>query len=397
VKSEQIVRLILLVVSWTALILRSRAAFSTRQRPVWLALLALAVEIALLQDEVAAAVVRIGGVPNLDVFLGGFCHITMMSILWTIAIADSPGSRPRLARRFRTWFIAWTVAVMLVVEVWSAIAADATRDRALPVSTFRNVITVGWLSYLLFVAVASTDSARRLWRHQRTSSFGALRLAIILLFLGACASVVYVVGRAITVVDGSGPDSPSDILVMYASMTYFLCFVFGCAIVVVAPIATGARAWWQRCRLYPLWRSLTEVVPGVVLEESPSPGRDLLRVRRDVGRLQRRVIEIRDAAITLREWVTPEQLATVTAEVAELRLSGMAAAGTVTARCLALGRAVKLSGAPRATVVPDIATSGGDDLESEVRWLMAVRAAYRELPETSGDEYSRAVDREGAP
>jgi hypothetical protein len=264
----------------------------------------------------------------------------------------------------------------------------------LPVSAFENVITLGWAWYLIFVAVASADSARRLWRHQRTSSFGALRLAIQLLFLGACASVVYVPARAITVLNSSGPGSVSDLLVLYTSVTYFLCFVFGCAIVAVAPIAGGLRAWWQRCRLFSLWHSLTEFVPGVVLEETPSLGRDLFRVRRNVVRLQRRVIEIRDAAITLREWVTPEQLAAVTAEVTASGLAGMQAAGAVTARCLALGRAAKLAGAPRSTEVPAIATSGGDDLDSEVRWLMAVRAAYHELPLSSADEHPRPMDRD---
>ncbi|WP_067510201.1 MAB_1171c family putative transporter [Actinoplanes sp. TFC3] len=390
--TEQVVRLVLLVVSWSALLLRTRAAFLARQRPVWLALLALAVEIALLQDEVAVTVVRVSGVPNLDVFLGGWCHIVMMSILWTIASVDSPNAWSRRGRRFRFWFTAAIVTVILIAELWSTLAAEATRDRALPVSAYRNVITVGWIAYLLFMAVASADSARRLWRHQRATSFGALRLAVMLLFIGACASVVYVFGRAVTVVNGSGQGSASDTLVLYASMTYFLCFVFGCAIVVVAPIVAGVRAWWQRCRLFHLWHSLTQAVPGVVLEDCPSLGRDLLQLRHSIVRLQRRVIEIRDAAITLREWVTPEQLAAVTAEVGESGLTGMEAAGTVTARCLVLGRAAKLAGAPRSTEVPAIATDGGDDLDSEVRWLMAVRAAYRERPHFSADQNSRTVD-----
>ncbi|WP_342353749.1 MAB_1171c family putative transporter [Couchioplanes caeruleus] len=383
--------------SWTALILRTQAAFSARQRPVWLVLLALAVEIALLQDVVAATVLRVSGVPNLDVYLGGFCHVAMMSILWTIASADSSSTPSRLGRRFRFWFTALTVTVMLVVELWSIVGAEMTRHRALPMSASRNIITVGWAAYLVFMAVASTDSTRRLWRHGRAASFGALRLALALLCLGTCASVVYVAGRAVTIVDGSEPGSPSALLVMYASMTYFLCFVLGCAIVVVAPVVAGVRAWWQRCRLFHLWRSLTEAVPGVVLEETPSLGRDLLRIRRNAMRLQRRVIEIRDAAITLREWVTSEQLAAVTAEVSEQGLSGMAATGAVTARCLALGRAAKQAGAARSMEVPAVATSGGDDLDSELRWLTAVRTAYRELPQPSADEHSRAVNRERVP
>jgi len=394
--TEQVVRLVLLAVSWSALILRSRAVFSARQRPVWLALLALAVEIQLLQDGVAETVNEVSRVPNLDVYLGGFCHIAMMSILWNIASADSPGSRAWLARRFRKWFTVWTVSVILVVESWSAIVSEATRERALPISPLQNIITVGWVSYLVFMAVASADSAQRLWRHQRASSFGALRLAITLLFAGSCASIVYVIGRAATVVDGVAPGSPSDSLVLYASATYFLCFVFGCAIVVVAPLGVAVRAWWQRCRLFRLWHSLTEVVPGVVLEGCPSLGRDLLRVRRNVVRLQRRVIEIRDAAITLREWVTPEEVAAVTSEVTGRGLSGVDATQAITAGCLAVGRAAKLAGAPRSTEVPAIATLGGDDLGSEVRWLMAVRAAYRELPSSSADEHSRTMDRDEA-
>lgn len=398
--AQYVVRLALLVVSWTTLLLRTRAVFSARQRPVWLALFALAVEVTLLQRMVAQWVRGVSGVPNLDVFVGGYCHIAVMWILWTIASAETPGSQPQLTRRFRTWFTVWTLTATVIVEVWSTIQSEVTRDRALPVSALQNVITVGWLSYLLFMAVASADSAQRLWRHQRATSFGTLRLAIVLLFLGSCASLVYVAGRTVTVVYHAGAGSFSGRLVLFSSMTYFLCFVLGCAIVVVAPLSAAVRAWWQRCRLFPLWRSLTEAVPGVVLEPTPSLTSDLLRVRRNLVRLQRRVIEIRDAAITLREWVTPEQLAEVTAEVAGRELTGMQAAGAVTARCLALGRAAKLAGVPRSTEVPDIATSGGDDLAGEVRWLMAVRAAYREAPQPSPgelDEHPSAVDGDRLP
>ncbi|RZU53809.1 hypothetical protein EV385_5743 [Krasilnikovia cinnamomea] len=394
--TQQTIRLILLVVSWAALIVRSRAVLSARQRPMWLALLALAIEIALLQRPVAEVVTRASGVPNLDAFIGGFCHVAMMTILWTVASTSPSGPPSRRGSRFRFWFTTLTVVTMLVSEVVSTLIAESTRHRALPVTVARSVITIGWLAYLLFVAVASVDCTRRLWRHQKATRFGALRLAITLLCIGTTASVVYVVGRTVTIVDGSHPGSPSALLVMYASSTYFLCFVFGCAIVVVAPIVAGARAWWQRCRLFHLWHSLTEAVPGVVLEQSPSIGRDLLRTRRNAVRLQRRVIEIRDAAITLREWITPEQFATVTAEVAASGLSGMEASATVTARCLALGRRAKLAGEERSTDVPDIATSGGADLDSELRWLTAVRDAYRAAaPPPSGDRRAPAMDGEG--
>ncbi|MFI7601268.1 MAB_1171c family putative transporter [Actinoplanes sp. NPDC049681] len=376
--AQQTIRLVLLVVSWAALIVRSRAVLSARQRPMWLALLALAVEIALLQRPVAAVVTHSSGVPNLDVFVGGFCHVAMITILWTVASTSPSGPPSRRGSRFRLWFTTLTVIAMLISEVCSTLLAEPTRQRALPMAVGRSIITVGWLAYLLFIAVVSVDCTWRLWRHHRATSFGALRLAIALLCVGTTASAVYVVGRIFTIMDGARPGSPSALLVMCASSTYFLCYVFGCAIVVLAPIVAGMRAWWQRCRLYRLWRSLTEAVPGVVLEESPSIYRDVLRMRRNAVRLQRRVIEIRDAAITLREWISPEQFATVTAEVAGSGASGMAASATVTARCLALGRKAKRAGEARSIDVPDIATSGGEDLDSELRWLMAVRDAYRD-------------------
>lgn len=368
------IRLVLLVVSWTALVVRSRAVTSRRQRPMWLALLALAIEMLLLQAPVAAAVRAVSGVANLDVFVGGFCHVVMTTIIWTVVSADPRNVDAGRPSTWRWWYAGGTVVVMLASEVLATVGHDPARQRALPKPTTFTMLTVAWLAYLCFVAVSSADATVRLWRHYQATTFRALRLALAFLGAGTTASLVYVVARLITVM----ADSPTGFLtVTYASTTYFLFFSFGCVTAVVAPLVTAVRSWWQRCQLFVLWHDITTAVPEVVLERCPSWWTDLTRIRRNNVRLQRRVIEIRDAALALREWVTPGEVAELTDRVAAAGVAGDEAAAMVTARWLRLGRAAKLAGLPRTADVPDVASGGGTDIDSELRWLMRVRRAYR--------------------
>jgi hypothetical protein len=74
------------------------------------------------------------------------------------------------------------------------------------------------------------------------------------------------------------------------------------------------RHWRQRCQLFHLWRRVTEPVPECSAGRMPLVWADLRLVRQDKVRLQRGVIEIRDATLT-REWVTPTQLATLAEQV----------------------------------------------------------------------------------
>ncbi|HKT03260.1 MAG TPA: MAB_1171c family putative transporter [Rugosimonospora sp.] len=370
------IRLALLAFSSVALLVRSPSVFSRRARPMWLALLALTVELLLLQQPVAIAVDRFSHLAYFAVFAGGYCHMALTMVIWTVTAADPRRSGAGYrGNAWRWWFAGCAVAVILPSEIVATIQQSSTRVRALPQPTQINGLTLAWTAYLCFIAVSSSDATVRLWRQLRVTAFPTLRLALAILGVGTTASLVYVVGRAVTLVTTSPGASE---VVLYSSTTYFLCFTAGCVTVLAGPLIEAVVAWRQRCRLFHLWRSVTSAVPDVVFEECPSLWQDVRRVRGNKIRLHRRVVEIQDAALALREWVTPEQASRFADEVAALGLTGEEADATVAARCLDLGRAAKQSGMGRSDAVPDISTGGGADIGGELRWLMLVRRAYRE-------------------
>ena len=370
------IRIVLLAFSLLTLLVRSRAALSHRQRPLWLALLALTVELLLLQQPVAAAVDRATGIANFAVFAGGYCHMALCMVIWMVASADVRTSRSGRGRNsWRWWFTGCTTIIILAAEILATVQQTPARARALPTPAHVNSLAVGWVVYLFFIAVSSSDTTVRLWRQLRVTAFPALRLALAILGTGTSASLVYVVGRVATLVT----DSPTaSAVVLYSSTVYFLCFTAGCVTALAGQFIEAGVAWRQRCRLFHLWRSVTHAVPGVVLEGCPSYWTDLCRIRASKMRLHRRVVEIQDATLALREWVSPEQVSEVVEQVRARGLSGEKADAAVAAMCLRLGRAAKASGKARSTEAPDIGTGGGADIDAELRWLLLVRGAYRE-------------------
>lgn len=139
------------------------------------------------------------------------------------------------------------------------------------------------------------------------------------------------------------------------------------------------RHWRQRCQLFHLWRRVTEAVPECSAGRMPLVWADLRLVRQDKVRLQRGVIEIRDATLT-REWVTPTQLATLAEQVT---VSGGLTGGKAAPHSgcpRTRPRAPKRAGMARSPDILDIASGGGSDIDGELRWLMLVRRAYRAAP-----------------
>lgn len=146
-----------------------------------------------------------------------------------------------------------------------------------------------------------------------------------------------------------------------------------------ARMVCDMRALW---RLWPLWHDLVEDVPHVALTKPQSRARDLVGTPRSTYlRLYRRVIEIRDAMLILRDYVPPEAVAQAQSHVAAQSIEAQSVESTqaaVTACWLAAAREAK-----RAGVVPEpnplpFTELTEDDLASEIDFLLAVAAARRQ-------------------
>ncbi|WP_352243203.1 MAB_1171c family putative transporter [Lentzea sp. NBRC 105346] len=157
----------------------------------------------------------------------------------------------------------------------------------------------------------------------------------------------------------------------------------GAALPLVLDTARMVRDMISLWRLWPLWRDLVADVPHVALTEPGPRVRDLIGTPRSTYlRLYRRVIEIRDAMLILRDYVTPE-----TIERARSQVTGGSAA--VTATWLEIARQAKRAGAEPVPNPLTFTELTGDDLAAEIRYLLAVAEARAEALSAEGTSAER--------
>jgi hypothetical protein len=242
--------------------------------------------------------------------------------------------------------------------------------------------TVYLAVFLGYVAYVLGDVMIGLW-HYAGSAGGALGVGLRLMAAGCGCALVYAGFKvaALVLVDLS------------LGMPAFLESTIGRALVVLAGVlvAVGAtlpamvRRWqvvgmWRRSyaaheQLYPLWSALIGVTPGLALEPPGSRIRDRLRVRDMEMRLYRRVIEIRDGRLELRELFAPSVVAASRALAPGRGLHGRAADAFVEAKVL---EAAVLSAATgQAVEAPWVGASPvGESTADEVEWLREVARQF---------------------
>src|SRR5262249_37113487 len=93
--------------------------------------------------------------------------------------------------------------------------------------------------------------------------------------------------------------------------------------------------------LRPLWTELTQAAPQVLFFERPTLSQDVVQVRLLGLRLVRRAMEIRDASLHLRTYVTDEQRQQIRAQLGECRLTGERMTTTTEACLIGVGLRAK--------------------------------------------------------
>ncbi|MET8160323.1 MAB_1171c family putative transporter [Sphaerisporangium sp. NPDC005289] len=128
--------------------------------------------------------------------------------------------------------------------------------------------------------------------------------------------------------------------------------------------------------LRPLWRHLTGAVPQVILFTPPSRLTDLASLTDLRLRLLRRTIEIHDARLALRGYVTDEDYQWIQDTLTGRGLAGEQLDAAVEAVWLTAAVTAKHRGT--AFTPPSARPAhGGSDLPSEVRWLRLIEHARR--------------------
>ncbi|GGM79183.1 hypothetical protein GCM10012275_57220 [Longimycelium tulufanense] len=373
---EQVIRLGLLVLCWTVVVVRISALRSPRQRPVWFTLLTLGLGVTMLQSGLSRALNRLTGIP-LSSLVSGLLAVSLVTALLAFAVRVWQGTDtgPAPWQRLRMGYALATAVVMSVSFAFTVMHDVPARDRFLPpVGTF-NALTVYWLTYLSYMFVVNVWATVLFWRELPRVRSWLVRTAVLLLALATTVIVVYS-GTRVAAVFSTTPELIR--LGLLLSSTYFVLVALGCSVAAIEPLAQGAVSWWHCTKLYPLWRNLCHAVPHVALQKPRGWFLDVLAVRNGQLRLHRRLIEIRDGLLVLRDWVTPADLERIDAAVTGAGLNGDGAESARTACWLQVAIHAKQVGNPRIATEPlDLARHGGSDADSELRWLRAVAKEWR--------------------
>ena len=145
----------------------------------------------------------------------------------------------------------------------------------------------------------------------------------------------------------------------------------------LARLARQAWLWAAYWRLRPLWAALRRVITEVPLTRPPGTGRNLRY------RLDRRVIEIRDAQLALRAYAPPDVPGRAEVAARSAGLDPGKAVAVAEAAVIAAALAARRSGQPpRRDRAPEAVTGivPDNDLRAEAARLIAVSRAFRHSP-----------------
>ncbi len=364
-----------LLALWLITLARLPAAIRTsRQRPVWLVVAALTLSVTATQAPVERALRRITGIDQIPELVKHLAVVVASSAMLLVVARIMATGQGRHTAVIVALPRAAVVVSIAMTAIFPAAATHAGPDYFLPVRPAFTTLTVYWAIYLGYVTIMAVVFSRLFLRYLRSASSGPLRASLPFIALGVLFAGAYVVLRGSLLL---APTNQAMIeLHRFASFFTVLSFATGVAVSSSHRWRKALRDYHALQRLYPLWRTLCTAVPHIALERPRPRLVDRMTVRVPGHRLYRRIIEIRDGLLTLREWVSPTQLAQIRHEVEAAELPDAEAATTY---CwMEVARRAKHQQRPTVDEPPDIVRDGGADVDSELRWLLRVAAAGRD-------------------
>ncbi|MFE7811330.1 MAB_1171c family putative transporter [Streptomyces sp. NPDC057433] len=350
---------------------------SHKQRSLALTLATLAVAMTFEVPQVKEAVdAAVGTDARLSPLLKHMLGVTSAAYLLDFVIAVV---RPQgLARRTRLVAAGVTLPLMLAFYAlanWTPggpVRLGEGRGALFPV-LYMAVFTL----YIGIAMVVATWLFLGGVRHSRTllgkAGLGFLGLGTLLGSLYALQRIVFV-----TVQLASGTNYPGleNLLSTTLKQATVLSVALGVCLPPLSVAVEYVAAWSTLRRLRPLWAQLTEAAPYVVLATSVSR-------RRVPFRLERCVIEIEDACLALREYVSADMHAKARKFVRQKgvdvqRSDAVAEACWLRAAVQSARNGERLRGVE----YPPLGVTGRDRV-SELSWLRTVARAYLSSPVVS--------------
>lgn len=311
------------------------------------------------------------GLPELWRVLAHICVMGLVACAETqLVMLAFPPEQARRKIVFRLWASSAAAVALLTLFGVANLRPDPVtlnvEDARVP------VVTAYLLVYLAAFVWYTVDIVRLAWRFARLTPRPWSRRGLRGAAIGAGFGFLYCVNKAAFIVGywiGFQPSGEKTISAILILLSCIFCAV-GFTLPAWGPRIDIARRWATRRRsyrrLYPLWRDLLQTTPDLVLDHRLDHGRAPLRGV-DFA-LTRRVVEICDARLALRPWISSSAIHS-TGDPA-LDEAARVAAG-IDAR-----RADRRADDPDPTSIAD--PPGGYD--GQVAWLVQVADAYRRRP-----------------
>ncbi|MFE7271826.1 MAB_1171c family putative transporter [Streptomyces sp. NPDC057623] len=367
--------LLWLVTAW-----RTPAAWrDPSKRALWSAFLALAVAMTLRPSFVAApldASLRVHNLSSLGKHLSGI--VAAHSVLTFVHnMAEEKASGLKSSRLHLLVPVA--AAAIITVLFFAAPQPYEAVDLLTEYAADWRIAAYGvvWTGYL---AAALFSASRLCWRWGRQPDIGLLGRGLRLTGMGTTIGIVYAVHRAAFVILGFLGHSPVPASTREAisGLLLFSALIFimtGSTLPAAGRLHRWSREYRELLQLYPLWLSLTEVVPDVRLDPPRRKMFEIVQLRRAHDRLYRRTIEIRDAVLVLSDHAPSSLRDQARAHVAAFGLIG-AQADIAAEACWIIGAKQARQASEPSSGEPLPPASGGRDLPSEIDALKQLARAY---------------------
>ncbi|MEU3501694.1 MAB_1171c family putative transporter [Streptomyces hundungensis] len=381
-------KLIIVVLLWMVALWRLPAAMRVpRQRAMWVAFTGLAVAAT---TSIAAVGVRIDtltGVNNASVLVRQLVGVVAIGAVLDFVIAMA---RPNLLHASRRPNLVVGLAVMVAMAALFFNVSQPTRVENFYEAYRDSATATGYsLSFVLYLALATAVASWMCFSYSRDAARSWLRAGLRLLGAGTGIGTAYSLFRSAHLISRllpfGFPLSDADVQRVADAIEYsaIALIILGNCIAPVGVLKATVADLRAIRRLKPLWASLTEAVPEVVLPDS-------LR-RRPRIRLHRVVIEIRDASRTLSAYATESIRSRAHATASAHGYRGARLALTTEALWLRAARQARLDGVPPTAVgeppgqvedqlrVLELEPEGLD-FDTEVQRLTQLSIAYCSSP-----------------
>ena len=352
--------LVVMTLLWTAIVVRLPTLWrDRRQRAFWTALLLLTLTrtsgLPPISTHVNAPIL-----PNLLGVVFAFCLLRLIALITGAGL-------PR-------WQIAVTGGVLAALALLAAVGGDIKNTGDVLAGPLPPATVAYWVVLEGYLGAVLVSASILFWTVGRAAPAGLPRLGLRAIAAGSAVISLYAATKAILIiVHGFGvavPFERTEPVAHVIQAAAILLAVAGSLVPATRRARTVFTAYRNLLALRPLWRAMRDAFPEVILF---SPRRAVIELAGvdDVHlRLYRRVIEIRDGMLALRDFRPEPVPAEDDPAVAE-------------ARDIAVALRSRADGAEPAER-PEAWAPVGPDMADEVAWLRRVSAAFRGVTPPAG-------------